>query len=79
MHGGDRFLHALAEIARLVAVAQLDGLMRAGGGAGRHRRPSHRTVLQHHVDFDGGIAAAIENFAADDVDDGGHGCLFCIA
>ena len=74
--GGDRLLHALAEIARLVAVAQFDRLMRAGGGAGRHRRAAHRAVLQHHVDLDGGIAAAIENFAADDVDDGGHGCLF---
>src|ERR1700724_1162332 len=34
------------------------------------------TALQPHVDFDRGIAAAVENFAADDVDDGGHGCLF---
>ena len=74
--GLDRLQHALAEIARLVAVAQLDRLMRAGGGARRHRRAAHRAVLQHHVDLDGGIAAAVENFAADDVDDGGHGCLF---
>ena len=73
VHG---LLHALAEIARLVAVAQLDRLMRAGGGARRHRRAAHRAVFQHHIDLDGGIAAAVENFAADDVDDGGHGCLF---
>ena len=73
--GGDRLLHALAEIARLVAVAQFDCLMRAGGGARRHRRAAHRAVFQHHIDLNGGIAAAIENFAADDVDDGGHGSL----
>ena len=74
--GVDRLLHALAEIARLVAVAQFDRLMGAGGGARRHRRAAHRAVFQHHIDLDRGIAAAIENFAADDVDDGGHGSLF---
>ena len=68
----DRVLHALAEIALLVAVAQLDGLMRAGRGAGRHAGAAARAVLQHDVDLDGGIAAAVENFAADNVDDGGH-------
>ena len=77
--GLDRLLHALAEIARLVAVAQFDRLMRAGGGARRHRRAADRAVFQHHIDLDGGIAAAIENFAADDVDDGGHGSLLELA
>ena len=73
--GLDRLLHALAEIALLVAVAQLDRLMRAGGGARGHRGAADRAVFQHHIDFDRGIAAAIENFAANDVDDGGHGSL----
>ena len=73
--GLNRLLHALAEIARLVAVAQLDRLMRAGGGTRGHRRPSQRAILQHDIDLDRRIAAAIENFAADDVDDGGHGSL----
>ena len=36
--GGDRLAHALAEIALLVAVAQLDRLVRAGRGARRHGR-----------------------------------------
>ena len=36
--GVDRLEHALAEVALLVAVAQLDGLVRAGRGAGGHRR-----------------------------------------
>ena len=70
--GLDRLLHALAEIALVVAVAQFDRLMRAGGGARWHRRTADRAVFQHHIDFNGGIAPAIENFAANDVDDGGH-------
>ena len=32
-------------------------------------------IDQIMIDLDRGIAAAIENFAADNVDDGGHGCL----
>src|SRR5262249_20571133 len=64
----------LAEIA-LVAVAQFDRLVRAGRSPGRHRRAAQGRVLEQHVDLDGGIAAAVEDFAADDVDDGGHGYL----
>jgi hypothetical protein len=64
--------HALAEVARLVAVAQLDGLARAGGGARGHGRAAHGAGLQQHVAFDGGVAAAVEDLAADDVDDGTH-------
>ena len=68
--------HALAEVAALVAVAQLDRLVRAGRGARRHRRAALRAVLEHHVHLDRRVAAAIQDLAADDVDDGGHGdCL----
>jgi hypothetical protein len=74
--GFDRLAHALAEIAALVAVAQFHRLMRAGGRARRHGGAADRTVLQHDIDLDRGIAAAVENFAADDVDDGGHEGLF---
>ena len=69
----DGLLDALAEVARLVAVAQLDRLVRARGGARRHRRAAHGAILQHDVDLDRRVAAAVEDFAADDVDDGGHG------
>ena len=68
----DRALDALAEIA-LAAVAQFDRLVRAGRGARRHRGAAHGAVFEHDVDFDGRIAAAVQNFASDDVDDGGHG------
>ena len=70
--GFDRALDALAEEAR-AAVAQLDRLVRAGRGAGGHGGAAHRAVFEHDVDLDGRVAAAVENLAADDVDDGGHG------
>ncbi len=69
----DGLLDALAEVAPLIAIAQLDRLMRTGRGARRNRRAAHGAILQHHVDLDRRVAAAVENFAADDVDNGGHG------
>ena len=70
----DRLEHALAEVAALVAVAQLDRLACPGGSARRHGRPAHDPGLEQHVAFDGGIAARVEDLAADDVDDGAHDC-----
>src|SRR5205823_1164654 len=72
VHRGHRLLHPLAAITLLVAVAQFDRLVRAGRGAGGNRGATERAVLQHDVDLDGRVAAAVEDFAADDVDDGGH-------
>ena len=68
----DRLLHALAAIAG-AAVPELVGLMRAGRGAGRHRGAAVMAALEHHIDLDGRVAAAVENFPADDGGDGGHG------
>ena len=70
--GIDGLEHAFAEVAPLVAVAQLDGFVRAGGGADRHRGAPPRPVLEDDIDLDRGIAAAVQDLAADDVDDGGH-------
>ena len=64
--------HALAAIAGLVAVAQLDRLVRAGRGARGHRGAAHRAALQLDLHLDGGIAAAVQDFAGGDVDNGGH-------
>jgi hypothetical protein len=47
--------------------------MGAGGGTGGNRGTAAPTIFEHDVDFDGGIAATIEDFAADNVDYGGHG------
>ena len=70
----DRLEDALAAVARLVAVAQFDRLMRAGRGAGGNGGAAHRPVFENDLDLDGGIAAAVENFPRDNVDDGGHVC-----
>ena len=35
---GDGFQHTLAAVTRLVAIAQLDRFILAGGGSGGHRR-----------------------------------------
>src|SRR5262245_9823415 len=69
--------HALDPKSRLVTVAQLNCLMCAGGRARRYGSPASRTVLQGHLDLDGRIAAAIKNFAADNIRNGGHGRVRC--
>ena len=69
---GDRLAHAFAAIARRIAVAQFHRFIGAGGGAGRHRGAAGGTAFQDHIAFDGGIAAAVEDFAGDDVGDGTH-------
>ena len=66
----DGFQHALAEIARLVAVAQFDRLAAAGGCARGHGGTTQHAGLQQHIGFNGGIAAGIENFPGDDINNG---------
>ena len=68
----DRLQHALAEVTALVAVAQLDRFARAGRGARGHGGAAHHARFQQHIAFDGGVAAAVENFPADDVNNGAH-------
>src|SRR3546814_2741533 len=55
VHGLDRLQHALAAIALLVAVAQLDRLVGAGRGAGGHGGAAEGAALQSDVDLDGRI------------------------
>ncbi len=66
LHGGE---HALAQVAALVAVAELAGLVDAGGGAGGHGGAAHGAVLQVDLHLNGGIAAAVQDLAAQDVND----------
>ena len=51
--------------------------MCAGAGAAGDGGAAERAVFQSDIDFDGRIAAAVEDFAADDVDDGGHARSRC--
>ena len=61
--------HALALVAALVAVPQLAGLIDAGGGAGGHRGAAHSAVLQVDLHLHGGVAAAVQDLAAQNVYD----------
>ncbi len=68
-----RFQDALAQEAGCVLVAEFDGFTRAGRRARGHGRTANHAGLQKYVGFNGGIAARIQNFAGDDINDGGHG------
>ena len=59
-----RFGHALAQIAALVAVPQLQRLKLAGGCTGRGAAARHRAVRQRDLGFHGGVAAGVQNLAA---------------
>ena len=72
----DGLEHALAQVTGLVAVAQLDRFARTGRRAGRHGGAAHGAAFQQHVALDGGVAARIEDFAADDVNNCTHGSSF---
>ena len=56
-----------AEVFRLVAVSKFQRLVDSGAGPAGHRGPSEGAVGQVHVDFDGGIAAAVEDLPGTDV------------
>ena len=60
---------ALAQVAALVAVPELTGLVDAGGGAGGHAGAAHGAVFQVDLHLNGGIAAGVQDLTAQDVDD----------
>ena len=74
VHVPHRLQHALAAVALRVAVAEFRGLVLAGRGAARHGGPAVRAARQDDLGLDGGVAAAVDDFARVDFDDGGHGC-----
>ena len=69
---GHRLAHALAEVTRLVAIAQLDRLARTSGSAARHGRAPAVTAGQGDFGFERRVAARIQDFAGVDVGDGRH-------
>src|SRR5256885_16355047 len=69
----DRGEDALAAIAVLVAVPQLDRLVLAGRGPRGHCGAADGAALELAVDLDRGIAAGIEDFAGAQRCDGEHG------
>lgn len=73
--GVDGLEHALAAVARGVAVAQLVRLERAGGCTGRDERAGHDAVVEEDLDLDRRVASGIEDFACAYGIDQGHGVL----
>src|SRR5690606_442724 len=67
-----RFAHTLSEVTTSVTIAQLNGFAGTSGCARWYSSPAHGTGFEQHVTFDGGIAARIQDLAADDVYDGTH-------
>src|SRR5262249_28266093 len=67
-----RLLHALAVVALLVAVTQVDRLPLAGGRSRRDRRAAPGSGFELDFYFDGGVAAGVENLPGVDAGDRGH-------
>jgi hypothetical protein len=65
----DCFEYAFAEETLVVAVAQLDRFVFAGGGAAGHDGATCGSVGQSELGFNRGITAGIENFAGVNVGD----------
>jgi hypothetical protein len=76
-HGVDGLLHALAEIAVVVAVAQLVRLECTGRRTRGHRCPREGAVVEQHLDLHGRVAARIENLASAYSFDECHSELLC--
>ena len=68
---GDGLEDALAHVAA-ATVAELDGLVHAGGGTGGDGG-GEGAVGGGDVDLDGGVATGVDDLPADDVRDGRHG------
>ena len=64
----DGLARPLAQKALGIGVAQLNGFVFAGGCAGRNGGAPDGTIRELHVGFDGGVAARVENLAAQDLD-----------
>ena len=63
--------HPLPAVAG-AAIARFHRFMGAGRGTGRNGGAAESAVLEPHVDFDRGVAAAVQNFAGGNVDDRCH-------
>jgi hypothetical protein len=74
---GDGLSDALAAPSALVSVPHLDRLVSASRSARRNSGPAHASILQGNIDFDSGIAPAVENLARVDIDDRSHGFPSC--
>ena len=70
-----RLQYALAQITAFVAVAQLNRLTAAGRCAAGHCGTPHHAAFEQHIAFNSGVAAAVEHFTANNINNGTHGGL----
>ncbi len=75
-HVAHRLAHALAAVARVVVVAQLDRLARARRGARGHHGAAEGARVEPHLDLHRGVAAGVEDLARVDGADLGHAQAF---
>ena len=68
---GDRFGHALAEIAGFVAIAEFDGFVLPGAGSAGNSSATEDSSGEFDVGFDGRIPAGIKDLTGTDGGDGG--------
>ena len=68
----DGLRDTLTQIAALVAVAQLASFESTGRSARRHHRATEAAVLEHDLDLDGRVAAAVEYLATVDIQNIAH-------
>jgi hypothetical protein len=59
----NRLLNSLAEITLGVSVAELEGFVLSRRCATGDGGASKRAAFEHHIGFNGGIPAAVENLA----------------
>ncbi len=75
-NGGE---HALAAVARGVAVAQLDGLVRAGAGTARNAGDARRAAGEAGAHLERGVAARVEHLEGVEPGDGAVGAALTAA
>jgi hypothetical protein len=75
--GVNGLLDTLAEVAALVAVAQFNGFVLAGGSTGRRCGAAYRAGCQSHLGLHGRIATGVDDFQSGDLRDFRHAsCAF---
>ena len=72
VHVLDRAQHSLAEIALVVAIAQLNRLVLARGSPAGHGGAAAGTIGEEDLGFHGRVSAGIENLSGGDLRDRGH-------
>src|SRR5438105_13856952 len=73
VHMLHRLEHALAAVALLVAIAQLDRFARASGSTRRDRCSAGNTRVEDDVGFQRVMAAGVEDLSAADLGDSARG------